>query len=88
MGNFPGGSAFAMVAQITEGYLLVTERTFRRLAPPELEQLAFEIDKRLRGLRSESPPLEDVAALKARNRRLQRLNGARLMLQTYRRRRR
>lgn len=85
--NVPGGSTFAMVESIVGGHLLVTERTFARLRSSELDQLTFEIEKRLRALRGSSPDLEDQPALQARNRRLQRLNTARAMLAAFRRQR-
>lgn len=85
--NVPGGSAFAMVESIVEGHLLVTERTFARLKSSELDRLTFEIERRLRALRSTQPDLEDSLALQRRNRRLQRLNTARAMLAAFRRQR-
>lgn len=88
MGAFAGGSAYAMVEQVAGGYLLVTERTFRRLVRGELDQLGFELEKKLRSVRGEQPALDDMDAVRLRNRAIQRLNAARMMLQTYRRRNR
>ncbi len=88
MGNFIGGSAFAMIQQVADGYLLVTERAFRRLSRGELDKLGFELGKRLREVRSTQPPLDDTQAIQQRNRKIQRLNTCRLMLQTYRQSRR
>ena len=89
MGNYPGGSAYAMVQQIGNGHLLVTERTFKRLSRGELDQLSFEIEKLLREIRGDPPPpVDDTQAIQQRNRKLQRLNSCRMMLQTYRQRRR
>lgn len=87
MGNFMGGSAYAMVGQIADGYLLVTERTFRRLSPAELSSLTFEIDKKLRSLRGEPAP-EETLEVQKRNRRLQRLTSCRRMVAAARQRRR
>lgn len=84
MGSFVGGSAYAMVEQVCEGFLLVTDKTLRRLARGELDQLALELDKKTRTVRSEQPPLEDVDALRVRNRRLQRLTQARRMIEAVR----
>ena len=53
MANFLGGSAYAMAKDIAEGYVLVTERTYLRLLAPELDQLAFEMDRAMRDIRSE-----------------------------------
>ncbi len=88
MGNFLGGSAWAMTRDITEGYILVTERTFHRMVAADLDQLAFEIDRHLREVRGEQPPLEDIPALQQRNRRIQRLNSALFVLRAYRQKKR
>jgi hypothetical protein len=83
MANFMGGSAFNMVQQVAGGHLLVTERSFRRLTRPELDQLGFELEKRLRGIRGDQPPLDDQRALQQRNREIQRLNTCRMMLRSF-----
>ncbi len=83
MGNFSGGSAYAMAKDIAEGYLLVTERTYQRLAASELDQIGFEIDRALRDVRGTQPPLEDQAALQVRNRKISRLTGALTMLRAF-----
>jgi hypothetical protein len=84
--TFPGGSAYAMVREIAEGYFLVTERTFGRFATPELEQIRFEIDRYLREIRGDQPALEDLTAIRLRNRRIQRLASTQMMLSAYRQR--
>jgi len=88
MGNFPGGSAWGMAKDISEGILLPTERTFARLTPPELEQLAFEIDRSLREIRGNQPPLDDLSALQQRNRKITRLNQGLAMLRAFQSKRR
>jgi hypothetical protein len=84
MASFLGGSAFAMARDIAEGYHVVTERTFKGFARPELDKIAFEMDKALREIRGEQPPLDDLAAVQARNRKISRLNSAMMILRTYR----
>jgi len=86
--TFPSGSAWAMVRDIGEGYLLVTERTFVRLHVAELDQLSFELERRVREVRGNQPSLDDQKELQNRNRRLMRLVGAQRMLQSFRTRRR
>lgn len=86
--SFLGGSAFAMARDISEGYHLVTERTFRSMNRAEVDQLAFEIDRLLREVRGAPAPLDDLMALKARNRKIQRLNTVIMVLRTYRQKRR
>ena len=53
MANFSGGSACAMAKDIAEGFLLVTERTYQRFEPAQLDQLAFELDRALRDIRGD-----------------------------------
>lgn len=80
----PGGSAFAFARDIAEGYQIVTERSFKTLTRPEMDALAFEIDRALRDIRGEQAPLDDLVAIQARSRKIQRLNGALMMLRNYR----
>lgn len=77
-----------MAKDIADGYLLVTERTYNRLLDGELDQLAFEIDRALREIRGDQPSLDDLPAIKVRNRKIQRLSGALSMLRNYQMRRR
>jgi hypothetical protein len=88
MGNFPGGSAWAMAKDIAEGVLLPTDRTFARLEVGEIDQLAFELERALRDIRGVQPPLDDVAALQQRNRRITRLTQGLNLLRANRSRRR
>jgi hypothetical protein len=83
MANFMGGSAWAMAQQIAEGYILVSERTYKRLERGELDKLAFEMDKLLRETRGEQVPLDDVQAIQQKNRKASRLMGALQQLRSY-----
>jgi len=83
MASFLGGSAFAMARGIADGYHLVTERTFKNLSMGDVSALSQELDVALRDARSEQPPLDDLTAVKARNRRIQRLNTAFMILRSY-----
>ena len=83
MGNFMGGSAWAMSQQIAEGYILVSERTYKRLDRGELDKLAFEMDRLLREVRGEQVPLEDVQAIQHKNRKVSRLTSALSQLRQY-----
>jgi hypothetical protein len=76
-----------MARDIAEGYSTLNERSFRNFLRPDLEQLTFEMDRHLRELRGEIPPQDDTAALQARNRRIQRLNSAMVVLRSYRQKR-
>jgi hypothetical protein len=88
MAPFMSGSAWAMARDIAQGYIVVTDRVFVRMNAPELDQLRFELDRRLRELRGESPDLEDTQALQLRNRSILRVSKAQTVLQSFRRRRR
>lgn len=82
--GFPGGSAYAMARDVGEGYILVTERTFKTMTRADLDQLTFEIDRYLRELRGDQPSLDDLPAIQLRQRRMQRLNSALQMVRGYR----
>ncbi len=73
-----------MARDVAEGYLLVTERNFKSMSRSDLDQLVFEIDRHLRELRGEQPALDDVLAIQQRQRRMQRLNTAAMMIRSYR----
>lgn len=76
MGNFLGGSAYAMAKQIAKGYLLVTPIVLKRLTRSDLNQLQFELQKIMTDERGNQPALDDTQALKARNRTISRINNA------------
>jgi hypothetical protein len=80
----PGGSAFGYARDIAEGFQVVTERSFKGLSRPEMDQLAFEIDRALREIRAEQVGTDDLPMIQAKNRRIQRLNGAMMMMRGYR----
>ena len=83
MGNFMGGSAWAMSQQIADGFILVSERTYKRLERAELDKLGFEMDKLLREVRAVQVPLDDIQGLQHKNRKCSRLMGALSQLRQY-----
>jgi hypothetical protein len=87
VGNLIGGSAWAMARDIGEGFLVLSDLSLRRLSPPELDQLGFELDRRLREVRGEQAAVADSQAARERNRRIQRLTGAVSLLHGHRTRR-
>jgi hypothetical protein len=76
MSAFLGGSAYAMVRDISEGYIIATELTFRKFQPGDFQLFGFELDKLLREIRGNVPPTGDVDATQKRHRRMQRLQQA------------
>jgi hypothetical protein len=83
MGTFMGGSAWAMAGQIGDGFILCSDRTWARMDRPDLEKLAFELDKLLRETRSQITVGEDTQAIQQKQRKLSRLTGALGMLRSY-----
>jgi hypothetical protein len=81
MGNFLGGSAYAMASQIAGGYMLVSPVILRRLSPQELNQLQFELQKIMTDERGNQPAQDDSQALQARNRKISRISNALQVIQ-------
>jgi len=71
-----------MAKDIAEGYVLVTERTYQRFEPAQLDQLAFEMERAQRDIRSDPSALDDMPTIQQRNRKLLRLTGAISMLRS------
>ncbi len=84
MSKFIGGSAFSMARDIGEGFVNVTERTFKAMTDADINKLVFEIDRLLRELRGSQVAIDDINAVKARNRKIQRLNTTVMISRTYR----
>jgi hypothetical protein len=84
MSPYMGGSAPGMAEQITEGNIILSPVQLKRLTDPELDQLQFEVEKRLRELRGEAVPQDNSQAMQARSRKLMRLSGAIQQIQATR----
>ena len=76
MGNFIGGSAFSMVRDIGEGYVLLAEPQLKKFGVPELDQLRLELEKQTREMRSSPPPPDQPQDIQVHQRKLMRLTGA------------
>ena len=76
MSVFLGGSAYTMVRDIAEGYIIASELTFKKFQPGDFQQFGFEADKLLREIRASVPPTGDVEATQKRHRKMQRLQQA------------
>lgn len=79
-----GGSAFTMARDIGEGYVSVTERTFKSMAVPDMAKLSHEIERLLRELRGEGTVDDELNVVQARNRKILRLNSALTVMRAYR----
>lgn len=73
-----------MARDIAEGYVMITERSFKTLTRGDLDQLGFELERHLRELRGDQAPSEDIQAIQTRNRKIQRINTAMMVLRSYR----
>ena len=76
MSAFLGGSAYAMVRDIADGYVIASELTFKKFQAADFQAFGFETDKLLREIRGNVPPTGDVEATQKRHRRMQRLQQA------------
>ena len=86
MSSFMGGSAWAMTRDIADGFVNVTDRTFRPLTVVQIQKLGHEIERLLRELRGGAVADEPLPELQKRQRRIQRLNSARTVMQAHRQR--
>jgi hypothetical protein len=76
MSVFIGGSAYNMVRDIADGYLIVNDRIFRNYGPGEFQAFSIEANRLLQETRSSQPAASDTEAIQRRHRRLQRLQQA------------
>lgn len=83
MSKFIGGSAYAMARDIGEGYVTVTDRTFKAYTAAELRQLTHEIDRFLRDLRGSQSATDEMELVRKRNRSIGRLNTANMIIRVY-----
>lgn len=88
MSPYMGGSAVAMAGQVADGYTLVTAVQLKRLTDTEMDQLQFELERIMRDLRGTAVPLDDIAAIQTKNRKLARINGVMQQIQAARAQRR
>ncbi|HXM77518.1 MAG TPA: hypothetical protein VN971_12120 [Thermoanaerobaculia bacterium] len=76
MSVFLGGSAYNMVRELADGFIIVTERTFKQYKPQDLTDFQMEADKLLREVRGAQLPVTDLEGTQKRQRRMQRLQQA------------
>jgi len=86
MGNFLGGSAYAMSRDIAEGFVLLNASLLKKFTAPELAQLRQQLEKVQKEVRAEQPSLDDIQAIQKRGRKISRISSALLVLDTLRKR--
>lgn len=79
-----GGSAWSMTRDIADGYVTVTERTYRQMTVAQMTQLGHEVERFLRELRGGATANETTAEVQTRQRRIQRLNSGLTVMRAYR----
>jgi hypothetical protein len=84
MSGFAGGSAWSMTRDIADGFVSVSERTYRPMTVAQMSQLGHEIERMLRELRGGATTNEPTAEVQSRQRRIQRLNSAITVMRAYR----
>jgi hypothetical protein len=82
--GFLGGSAWSMARDIADGFVTVSERTYKQLEVAQMSQLGHEIERMLRELRGGTTTNESNAEVQNRQRRIQRLNSALMVMRAYR----
>ena len=87
MSVFIGGSAYNMVRDVADGFILVSERTFRSYKAHEIQEFTMEAERFLREVRSDQPALTEVEAIQKRQRRMRRLQQAMTLASAQARRR-
>jgi hypothetical protein len=82
MGNFIGGSAYAMARDVAEGLLLLNANVLKKFTVAELKQLAFELDKVQKEARADQPAVDDTQAIQKRGRKLSRITAGLQIINT------
>ena len=81
MANYTGGSAPAMASQIADGFHTPNLNTLKSFSPPELGLLRQELEKLQRDTRAVVPPQDDAQGNQNRNRRINRISSALVVIQ-------
>jgi hypothetical protein len=83
MSNYMGGSAYAMARDIAEGFIQVSERTYKKMTDAEMRKLSHELDRHMRELRGEAVSPEETPVLQARQRKIIRLRNALTVMRAF-----
>ncbi len=84
MAAFIGGSAYNMVRDIAEGYVLLSPVALKKFETGDFNQILLEIEKLSREVRGEAPPQDDTQEIQKKNRKLQRLQQAQVVIKSFR----
>jgi len=81
---FVGGSAYNMVRDIAEGFILLSPVSLKKFESGDLGILLMELEKLSREVRGLNPPQEEVLEIQKKNRKLQRIAQAQMVVQSFR----
>lgn len=84
MAAFVGGSAYNMVRDIAEGFILLSPVSLKKFESGDLGILLMELEKLSREVRGLNPPQEEVLEIQKKNRKLQRIAQAQMVVQSFR----
>jgi len=88
MAGIRGKSVKALTLDVAEGYVTVNPIFLKSIEPDVLRELFHELTKTQAEIRNERFPTNDIAAIRARNLRLQRLYSAHMIIRNFARERR
>ena len=88
MSVFIGGSAYNMVRDVADGFINVSERTFRNYEPGDFASFSQEANRYLTEVRSNQPALTENEAVQKRHLRMRRLQQAMTMAASVQQRKR
>lgn len=73
-----------MARDIGEGFILLSPVSLRKFEPSDFAQLLAEVEKLARETRGENPAGDDTQEIQKKNRKLQRLSQAQMVIQAFR----
>jgi hypothetical protein len=83
MPNIRGKSLKALTVDIAEGYVAVNPIFLKSFGPDQLNEIYKEISKTQNDIRAERFPKNDLAAIRLRNLKLQRLHSASMIIRNF-----
>lgn len=83
MSNIRGKSLKALTQDVAEGYMAVNPILLKLFEPEHLRNFYKELSKTQNDIRGEKFPTNDLAAIRARNLKLQRLYAASMIVRNF-----
>jgi hypothetical protein len=83
MPNIRGKSLKALTLDVAEGYAAINPIVLKLFEPEQLKEFYNELFKTQNDIRAERFPTSDLAAIRIRNLRLQRLHSASMIIRNF-----